>query len=322
MNVFLLREDGSEVRGGFELLEEWKASSNSHIWVDMYRLSEDDENRIAAVFGLHHLVMTDARRQSHPPKLEVFDDHLFILLKGLDAESRGLDFGSLQLAMFAGERFLVTRHDKRSVSLEGWSESPRLAEVLKQSGIMLALGMSTSVARRYIDLLAEFEPSMEALEDQLQEKPSDATMRELTLYRTRLRKMRRDFNYHCRIFEALREEQAVFFHGRKGRYKHVLTDTYEKYERLLSLCTMYYEQAGDLVDGYLSLSSHELNNTMRLLTLLTAIFVPLGFLAGLYGMNFDYMPELHYRWGYFVLLGVMGTLIVTLLVVFRRMRWL
>src|SRR5690606_41296334 len=72
----------------------------------------------------------------------------------------------------------------------------------------------------------------------------------------------------------------------------------------------------------ISLSSHELNRTMRILTVLTAIFVPLSFLAGLYGMNFEYMPELGWRWGYFILLGVMGSVILVLLAVFRRNRWL
>jgi magnesium transporter len=85
---------------------------------------------------------------------------------------------------------------------------------------------------------------------------------------------------------------------------------------------MYYEVAGDLVDGYISLTSHELNSTMRILTVLTAIFVPLGFLAGVYGMNFENMPELHTQGGYFVLLAVMVTIAVTLLGIFKYKNWL
>ena len=322
LDVFLMRQDGGQARGGAELIEQWQQSTTDRIWVDMYQLSEQEEDRVARTFGLHALVMTDARRERHPPKLEVFDDHLFILLRGLDADSQDLDFGTVQLALFAGERFLVSRHNKKSVSVNFWSSSPRLGEVLMDSGIRLALEISTTAARRYLELMLNFEPCLAELEDQLQDKPGDSVMRELTMYRTRLRKMRRDFSYHHRVFEGMREVDAPFFQGRKGRYKHLLIDTYEKYERLLSLCTLYYEQAGDLVEGYISLSSHELNRTMRILTVLTAIFVPLGFLAGLYGMNFEYMPELHFRGSYFILLGVMATIIVSLLAVFRYKRWL
>lgn len=85
---------------------------------------------------------------------------------------------------------------------------------------------------------------------------------------------------------------------------------------------MYYEICGDLVDGYISLTSHRLNNTMKVLTIITAIFVPLSFLAGVYGMNFENMPELGMRYSYFILLGVMGSVAVGMLLLFRKLRWL
>ena len=332
INTYLVGADGSLSSGGQEQIALWQQQPQSIIWVDIHQAEPADEDEVLALFGVHPLVIADARRHRHPPKLEVFDDSLFILLRGLDAQSRDLDFGTIQLALFAGERFLITRHDKQSVSVNHWANSPQLAEVLAQGGVRLALDISKTVANRYLELLLNFEPRLAELEEQLEVTPDDSTMRELTGYRTRLRKMRRDFNYHHRLFDAMREEEVGFFQGGSvqadsiqggsGQYKHIVTDVYEKYERLLSLCTLYYEQAGDLVEGYISLSSHELNNTMRILTVLTAIFVPLGFLAGLYGMNFDHMPELHVQWGYYGLLSVMATIIVALLALFKYKRWL
>lgn len=322
LTAFLVDREGNMARGGEELVEQWRSSPGSRIWVDLDNVPVEQEDRMVAVFGLHQLAVTDARRTRHPPKLEMFDDHMFILLRGLDAEARSLDFGTVQLALFASESFLVTRHTQKGLSINHWQQEPKLAACLKEGGIRLALEISTTVARRYIDLLLEFEPRLAELEDQLQEKPNDEVMRELTHYRTRLRKLRRDFNYHARLFDNMREEQTGFFDPGSPEYKHRVIDVYEKYERLLSLCTMHYELAGDLIEGYISLSSHELNNTMRVLTVLTAIFVPLGFLAGLYGMNFDHMPELHWKGGYYALLGVMAAIIITLLTIFKRKRWL
>ena len=85
---------------------------------------------------------------------------------------------------------------------------------------------------------------------------------------------------------------------------------------------MYYEICGDLVEGYISISSHELNTTMKILTIITAIFVPLSFLAGLYGMNFEHMPELQLQYGYFYALGAMATTALLLIYIFKRKRWL
>lgn len=322
LRVILLDSSGQLKQGGMELVEEWRQSPESRLWLDLYGEDEAREAQLLESFGMHHLAIQDAQRKRHPPKLEVFDDHLFILLRGLDAESRSLDFGTVQIAMFAGQNYLITRRGGISVSINEWWEKKELAAMLARGGIHLALALANTAARRYLDLLLSFEPTLSELEDGLQEHPDDQKMRELTGYRTRLRKLRRIFSYLAGVFEGLREVDEPLFSAESDEYRHQVIDVYEKYERLLSLSSMYYEVAGDLVDGYISLTSHELNSTMRILTVLTAIFVPLGFLAGVYGMNFDNMPELHTQGGYFVLLGAMVTIATTLLVIFKRKKWL
>lgn len=85
---------------------------------------------------------------------------------------------------------------------------------------------------------------------------------------------------------------------------------------------MYYELCSDLIEGHISLSSHHLNETMKILTIISAIFVPMTFMAGIYGMNFEHMPELGWRYAYFSLLGVMAVMAVSMLIVFRKIKWL
>ena len=121
------------------------------------------------------------------------------------------------------------------------------------------------------------------------------------------------------IFSKLSAHQPP---GISAERQHEINDVYENQERANSLSSLYYELASDLIDGYISLASHRLNNIIKILTIVTTIFVPLGFLAGIYGMNFEYMPELHSRSGYFILLGVMATIVTVLLLVFRRRRWI
>jgi magnesium transporter len=103
---------------------------------------------------------------------------------------------------------------------------------------------------------------------------------------------------------------------------HSVIDVSEKFERLNSLSGLYYDVAGDLIDGHISLTSHKLNETMKILTVVTSIFVHLGFLAGVYGMNFDNMPELHNPYAYFILIGVMALVALCLLSYFKKNKWL
>ena len=151
----------------------------------------------------------------------------------------------------------------------------------------------------YVDSILEFEPYLNELEDSMQDKPNDEIMREVIAYKSRLRKLKRIFSYHERLVANLLKDIPQRLIDEDGDIEHGLQDLFERCERLNSLCTMYFEICGDLINGYLSITSHQLNNTMKVLTVITAIFVPLTFIVGVYGMNFDNMPELHTANGYY-----------------------
>ena len=176
------------------------------------------------------------------------------------------------------------------------------------------------VVNRYLDLLFNIEANLDTIEqDLLLQDPSNDLLGMLTTYKTRLRIMLRTFNYHEQIFNQLRHNKAVTV---DDLLEHEFTDTYEQLERAASLANLYYDLSDDLINSSISMASHRLNGIMKVLTIVTAIFVPLGFLAGLYGMNFENIPELHFEYGYYVLLGLMATVVVSLLTLFRIKRWL
>ena len=160
----------------------------------------------------------------------------------------------------------------------------------------------------YLDAMLAFEAKLADLEDAMQEQPNDALMRDLIAYQSRLRKLKRIFSYHERLVQNLRLEIPQRLIDEEGDIEHALQDLYERCERLHGLCTMYYEICGDLINGYLSLTSHTLSNTIRDLTVLTALFLPPTLIVGIYGMNFDNMPELHWPYGYFIVLAAMAVL--------------
>ena len=321
INVLLYDLTTRELQcGGEELIPLWRNNPETLIWVDFAEHDAEQEKEFMInVFGLHLLAIQDAQRERHPPKLETFKDHTFLLLKGLAVESKDFQFSTIQLAIFLGQRFFITRHCDASPSVELLRDELTQEPLRFADGLdVIAMRLGRLVVNRYLNILLKLEPRLEELESDIIDKPSDDILAELINLKTELKKFRRVFIYHQQLFNDLKNTNCPEI---RKEHIHEIIDVFEQQERAVSLAVLYYELASDLIDGYISVASHRLNHIMKILTVVTAIFVPLSFLAGIYGMNFEYMPELHSRSGYFVLLGVMGGIILVLLLIFRKFRW-
>ena len=307
--------------GGEELLDAWREDPQSRLWIDLADQDPDAEHRLLVEhFGLHPLAVADAQRKRHQPKFEAFESNAFILLKGLGPDSDAFEFETIQIAIFIGERFLVTRHSGPSPSIDRlWQTAQQDPSLIAGGTDALALRLSRISVDRYLARLLTLEPRLEHLEEEIVARPRDEVLAELMGYKTTLRKFRRVFLYHVQLFQELMDVLPAQISEAR---RHEINDVFEHQERASSLATLYFELASDLIDGYISLASHRLNNIVKVLTIVTTIFVPLSFLAGVYGMNFEYMPELKSHSAYYVLLSVMGGLAVALMLVFRRIRWL
>jgi len=300
----LLTGDKQWLEGNEELIAQWKQDSQSFIWIDLQGEKPDAEKAFLLSMDCHPLAIEDVQRFRHPPKTENFDNYTLILYRGLTEFNKDLTIKQMTIALFAGDRCLISCHTENSMGIKHYWGTAQKENLLVSPGLLATRIMRFSVGR-YLEALLAFEPNLNELEDAMQDKPNDEIMRELIAYQSRLRKLKRIFNYHERIIENLRADIPQRLIDEDGDIEHALQDLYERCERLNGLCTMYYEISGDLINGYLSLSSHQLNNTMKVLTVFTAIFVPLTFIVGVYGMNFDNMPELHATYGYFYTWGVM-----------------
>ena len=306
-------------QGGAELIDEWEGAPSSTIWVSLEDESAKDETELLSRrFGIHRLAISDALRERHPPKIERFKDNTFILLKELDAASTSLDLGTIQLALLLGDRFLVTRSSAHSLSMESVRAELVAGEIPPDtSPAALALRLCRAVADRLMPLLMSVETRLEEMEAEMLERPSDDLLAELVRQKADLRQLVRGLQYHAQMFSAARAQTPAQLED----HAHELIDVQEHLDRHLSLARLYYELTDDLMDGYLSLSAHRLNQIMQTLTIVTVIFVPITFMAGIYGMNFEFMPELGKRWAYPATLGVMASIGCGMLVYFRRKGW-
>ena len=314
------RSTGEFLTGGEELIEQWRDDPRSFIWIDLEGERPADEKNILQSLGCHQLAIEDVQRYRHPPKTETFDNYTLLLYRGLSEFKKDLTFKQMTIALFAGDRCLISCHQRPSRGVTHYWHHAKQERLLVSPGLLAARIMRFSIGC-YLDSILEFEPSLNELEDCMQDKPSDDIMREVIAYKSRLRKLKRIFSYHERLVTNLLKEIPQRLIDEDGDIEHGLQDLFERCERVNSLCTMYYEICGDLINGYLSISSHQLNNTMRVLTVITAIFVPLTFIVGVYGMNFDDMPELHWHYGYYYVWAVM-VLFACAASVFAYKKWL
>jgi len=307
--------------GADELIRSWTPDGHEWLWIDLDSEERAFENHILIErFALEPLAVSDVQRDRHPPKLEIFDDYLVLLLKGLSAHSTDIDFETIQIGFFLGEKFLISRRDETSPSIERiWAEAEAGTLALDRGPAHALYRICRAIADRYSPIVLALEERLEALEGEMFRDPRDELLAELLNDVANLRKLRRVFAYQQALMADLMNGERRFI-GERG--EHEFRDAYEQMERLASLSQLYQELAVDLMNGHISLTSHRLNQIMKVLTIVTVIFLPLGILAGIYGMNFDYMPELDWRYGYFTALGTMAAVVVTLLAVFRRKGWL
>ena len=222
------------------------------------------------------------------------------------------------LAVYVTDRLVATWHPLPSPAVAvlrgtlGVPDSPTRPD-------SLAAALGRQAAGRLVEAADRYEEALDDIEDRVFGEPDDSLLEQLTAFKSELRLLARAGRSHERVAERLRDEPRT---TRTPQHERDLDAFREQSDRLRGLASMYAETAGDLTDGYLAMSAHRLNRVMQILTVITVIFVPLTFLAGIYGMNFQHMPELGTPYGYFILLGVMFAAGIVQAVFFRRKRWI
>lgn len=314
----LLAVNGQVVaQGGHELINQWRQQPGSQLWLDLCGNDQNFERQLLAEMGINNAAIDDLHRFRHPPKFEQMAQGQFWLYRAIVQFDPELDMTLMPMGLFVFDHCFISCHPQPSRSIDQlWQQCQ---QQMPEAALMPVLLMQMA-AQRYLQGIQDFELNMNEMEDRLQAGAIEDDLKTLLLYKTRLRKLKRIFLYHERLAQEAKKQSLT--HPNNHPLNIELLDLYEQNERLHSLTQMYYELCGDLINGYLSLSSHQLNITMRLLTVITAIFVPLTFIAGIYGMNFEYMPELTWPWAYFVVMAFMAAIAAGMMWLFKRKQWL
>ena len=304
-------------------------------WLDVDGIHQSQViETIGRQYGLHPLLLEDVANTEQKPKLEYYDDRiLFVTLKMLHCNNQVNEIDAEHVSFALGANFLVSFQEERTTDIF----TPVLDRIKASAGKTrhngadyLLYSLMDLVVDRYFEVLEFIGNQLDTLEDQLVLKQVDGPSRNSTRMQqqtlTELYSLKRELANTRRavwplrdmIGLLIREENTLIQPGTMP----YLRDLHDHITQVLETIDSYRELIPGLMDVYLSSVSNRMNSVMKTLTIFSAIFMPLTFIVGIYGMNFDNMPELRTQNGYFYTMGGMAALAAGLILYFRRRGWL
>lgn len=324
MEIFVYRPGAAQVEENSTTadLPELLKDKSLTIWVDMENPTEEDDRVLIDVFGLHPLVVEDCRADRHHPKIEEFPDYLYFIMHGVRADTSAERFNTIELDGVLGRNYVITYHHDMFRSINNIKQRVRSSPITCQRGpTFLMHQILDQIVDYYTPVLDDFDERISNLEDNIfnLHRPDNSILEEIMSLKRSVLRLRRisskqlDILYRMSHGQyALIDEQALPF----------FRDIYDHLVRVTDLAESYRDLIGGALDAYLSVISNRMNEIMKVLTIFSAVMLPLTFIAGVYGMNFDEIPELHTKYGYFVVWIVMITIATGMLGFFWRRGWI
>jgi len=293
---------------------------NRVTWVDVRGLG--DETTIRAIgeeFDLHPVALENAVNVPQRAKTELYEHHQLIIARTPVIEDELVR--TPQVCFVVGKRYLLTFQERRLGFFGPVRERIKtgIGAIRNEGPDYLAYALIDTMVDRYYPVAQRMADQLDELEDFVVANPHPAVLAHIHALRRQLAVVRRVGWPQREALSTLLREQTPFF---SPQTKVFLRDTHDHIAQIVELIDSSREMASDLAEAYLSNVSHRTNEVMKVLTLMASIFIPLTFLAGIYGMNFENMPELGSRVGYFVVLGVMIVLAIGMTAFFRHRGWI
>lgn len=274
------------------------------IWVDLYAPSKDDSAILSTAFNFHPLALEDCETRRQHPKVDGYGTYLFILTHGVHPESSFREFRTRQLAAFVGSNYLVTYHREKSRSVEHTLESARRNPRLLDGGPgWILYSLLDFQVDQYLPVMDNFQKKIDEIEEQCFTSATSAIMQEVFDLRKALMRLHRISGYQREVVMRLTRRE---FKEIDEKTAINLRDVHDHLVRVTDLADSYRELVVGALQAHLSIVSNKTNEIMRALTVIATLFIPLTFIAGLYGMNFPDMPEYRWKYGYPFALGLMA----------------
>jgi magnesium transporter len=290
-------------------------------WINVDGLHDIEKLRaLGDYFGLHPLVLEDILNTDQRPKMEEYGDYLYLVFKMLYFEAESQSVIQEQISLILGETFVISFQEREGDVFEPVRERIRSGKGLihKMGADYLVYTLLDVIVDNYFSVLEKLGENIEILAERVLKTPEPKTLSEIQTSKREMLFMHRWIWPLREAINALDKGDARLVKESTAIY---LRDVHDHTLQIMDAIELYREMLSETLDLYLSSVSNKLNQVMTVLTIIATIFIPLTFLAGVYGMNFKYMPELEWRWGYPLIWSVMIGVGVYMLVVFKRKKW-
>jgi magnesium transporter len=329
MEILVYREGSDTIEEGFTAddLPQLLADKKNVVWVDL--LAETNEQQefsrriLLDVFHFHPLTVEDCIETRNQPKIEAFPTYLYFIVHGVRPEETSTaNFVTKELDGYLGDNFVVTFHIDRFRSIKAVKQQIRNSPFACQRGAAYLLHqILDQLVDLYMPMVDDFDQAINDLEDRVfdMKKAGNTILEDIMDLRRSVARLRR----------ISARQLDVLYRISRGEFPQIpvnilpfFRDVHDHLQRISDLAENYRDLVGSLFDIHFSVIATKTNEVMKTLAVVSAIILPLSLIAGIYGMNFEYMPELKTRNGYFLVIGVMAVLTLVLLVYFWRRGWI
>ena len=277
-------------------------------------------DKIGAHFKLHPLLLEDIVNTEQRPKIEDSEDYLFIVLKMLYYDKRDNEIKTEQVSLILGHNYVISFQENVGDVFDPVRERIRKgkARIRKMGSDYLAYALMDAIVDSYFLILEGIGERVEDIEEELVGNPTTETLQEIHKLKRDMIILRKSIWPLREVINGMLRTESKLIKKQTGIY---LRDVYDHTIQVIDTVETLRDMVSGMLDIYLSSISNRMNEVMKVLTIIATIFIPLTFIAGIYGMNFRYMPELELRWGYFAVWLVMIAIGISMLFYFRRKKW-
>jgi len=294
--------------------------SKGVLWVDFFRATREEQRLLGEVFHFHPLAIEDCLHPVFRPRVDSFDDHLFLIVHGPDVATRRRELRTLEVKAFLGKNYVVTFHrvPLRSILLaqEQCEKAPK--KLLGRGADFLLYTILDEMAENYTPILSRSEQQVTQIEDNVLKGEREDVL-------SNLMKLRRNVHNLRRVISAQRDAVNLLArHGEPLISKHAgvyFRDVVNIFQRVLEQIETQRDALANVRDTYLSMSANRTNETMKTLTVMATVMLPATLVSSFYGMNLK-MPEFNWTWGYPFAVGVMVAITGGMLYYFKRKKWI
>lgn len=284
-------------------------------WVDFCNPSEPEIALLCSHFNFHPLSIEDCISSLNKPKLDYYEEYNFFILNALSKDS----LVPTEISLFVGENYIVSFHTESLGEVdEAWERVTKDRCNWDKGPTYVAYQILDKIVDQFFPAVNRIEDKLDWLDLNTDKKFVHKLIEEVFQIRGDLLKLRRIvYSMRDLLYRILNSERLSGF----KEHKLYFSDIYDHLQKLSDMVESSRDMTSDMRDSYLSVNSNRMNKHMMVLTVITTIFIPLTFLAGIYGMNFDYMPELNWKYGYFLVIGMMALIGLSMFLWFKRKGW-